>query len=123
MKKVLTYLAAIALLTAGSTFVQAQSGAAGVNGSTVNNSTPTPAAKGTAEGVPPGAGEPGRVMNRSGSRMNQPGVGSSGAHRSRHMNTATKARSNHGRSERGSTSVEDEETMRLNRQQLSGSGT
>ena len=126
MNKSFTYLAAIALLGAGSTFAQAQSGSPGVNGSTINNSTDTPAAKGPAEGVPRGTGDPGPVMNQSGAGMNQSGVGSSsGMHRSRDMNTsATKARSHRGRSSRvgADDAKENDETMRLNRQQLGGSG-
>jgi len=123
MKKGFTYVAAIALLTAGSTFAQAQSAAPGVNSSTINNSTETPAAKGPAEGVPRGTGDPGPVVNQSGAGMNQPGVGSSsGMHRSRDMNTSTrsKARSHHGGG--GNDAKENEETMRLNRQQLGGTG-
>jgi hypothetical protein len=129
MKKGFTYVAAIALLTAGTAFAQAQSGAAGANSSTINNSTPTPAAKGPAEGVPRGAGQPGTMMDQSSSGMNQSGssmgAGSS-MNQSSDMNAATKskARSHHGMSSRssGNDAKENQETMRLNRQQLGGTG-
>jgi hypothetical protein len=125
MKKGFTYVAAIALLTAGTAFAQAQSGAAGANGSTINNSTPTPAAKGPAEGVPRGAGQPGTMMNQSGSSM---GSGSS-MNQSNDMDHSmksmkSKSRMHHGMSSRngGNDAKENQETMRLNRQQLGGTG-
>ncbi len=129
MKKSFTYVAAIALLTAGTAFAQAQSGAAGANGSTINNSTPTPAAKGPAEGVPRGAGQPGTMMNQSGSGMNQSGssMGSgSSMDQASDMDHSKKSKSkmHHGMSSRsgGNDAQENQETMRLNRQQVGGTG-
>jgi hypothetical protein len=137
--KSFTYVAAIALLTAGTAFAQAQSGAAGANGSTINNSTPTPAAKGPAEGVPGGAGAPkGTMMNNSGSgasgSMNSgsssgSSMGSSSMNQSSDMNSSksmksskSKAKSHHVASARtsGNDSRENQETMQLNRQQIAG---
>ena len=101
MMKGFTYVAAIALLTAGTAFAQAQSGAAGANGSTINNSTPTPAAKGPAEGVPRGAGQPGTMMNQSGS---QHGFGQQHEPVERHgslmKSMKSKSRMHHGMSSR-----------------------
>jgi hypothetical protein len=131
-----TYVAAIALLTAGTAFAQAQSGAqsgaAGANGSTINNSTPTPAAKGPAEGVPRGAGQPG-MMDRSGSgssmgsgSMNQSSdMDHSSGKSMKNSSMKSRARSHHVDSARngGNDSKENQETMQLNRQQLAGGGS
>lgn len=130
--KTFAYAAAIALLTAGTAF--AQSGA--TNGSTLNNSTPTPAAKGPVES--PGTSsstqagsmnQPGS-MNRSGS-MNMNSSGSMG--RSSSMNQSSmdrssemsprgssKARTHHVARNSRDDARENQETMQLNRQQLAG---
>lgn len=136
MKKGFTYVAAIALLTAGTAFAQAQSGAAGANGSTINNSTPTPAAKGPAEGAPhTSTGSSGTMMNQSGS-MNRSGSmsmdKSSGSmdqssnmrHSTGKAKSASKAKSHHMASSRssGNDAKENQETMQLNRQQLASGG-
>jgi hypothetical protein len=140
--KSFTYVAAIALLTAGTAFAQAQSGAAGANGSTINNSTPTPAAQGPAEGVPRGAGQPGTMMNQSDSgSMNRSGsmdrsgsgssMGSGSMNQSSDMDRSSgrsmksKGRSHHSDSARngGNDSQENQETMKLNRQQLTAGGS
>ena len=135
--KTFTYVAAIALLTAGTAFAQAQSGSAGANGSTINNSTPTPAAKGAAEGAPHTSTGPGATMNQSGSGMNRSGSmsmdkssgsmdQSSNMHHSRAKasKSASKAKSHHvARNDRSVDARENEETMRLNRQQLASGGS
>jgi len=144
--KTFTYVAAIALLTAGTAFAQAQSqsGAAGMNGSTINNSTPTPAAKGAAEGAPRTSTgtSSGTMMNHSGSGMssstNSSGsmgsssMGSSSMNQSSDINhTSGKAakhasksttRMHHVASARGSgnDAKENRETEQLNRQQVAG---
>lgn len=146
MKNGFTYVAAIALLTAGTAFAQAQSssGAAGVNGSTINNSTPTPAAKGAAEGAPRTSTgtSSGSMMNQSGSmdksgsnasmdsgsmssgsRMDQ----SSDKDRSsskpmKNSSMNSKAKVHHVARARGNgtDAKENQETMQLNRQQIAG---
>jgi hypothetical protein len=132
MKKGFTYVAAIALLTAGTAFAQAQSqsGAAGANGSTINNSTPTPGAQGPAEGAPRGAttGQSG-TMDQSGSgssmgssSMNQSSDMDHSSGKSMKNSSRSKARSHHVAStrSRGNDAKENQETMQLNRQQLAG---
>lgn len=145
MKKGFTYVAAIALLTAGTAFAQAQSSsgaAAGANGSTINNSTPTPAAKGAAEGAPRSStGTPsGTMMNRSGSGSMDKSGGSSSSMgsgssmdqssdmdhaRSKSLKSSSRkshAKMHHVASARtgGNDSQENRETMQLNRQQVAG---
>jgi hypothetical protein len=131
MNKSFMYVAAIALLTAGTAF--AQSAAPGVNGSTINNSTPTPAAQGAAEGAPRtstgAAGQSGSMMNQSGSGSSSMGSGSSMNsdmdHSGRRSKSSSRARMHHVASNHGAgiDSKEDQETMKLNRQQLaSGAG-
>ncbi|HEY1506294.1 MAG TPA: hypothetical protein VGF92_18460 [Stellaceae bacterium] len=134
MKKSFMYVAAIALLTAGTAF--AQSASPGANGSTINNSTPTPAAKGAAEGAPRASDQSGTMMNQSGSMnksgdasnmgssssMNQSSDMNQSAGASKSSSNKSKARVHHVASNRmrGSDSKENQETMQLNRQQLAG---
>jgi hypothetical protein len=140
--KSFTYVAAIALLTAGTAFAQAQSSgaAAGANGSTINNSTPTPAAKGAAEGAPRASSgtSSGTMMNQSGSgSMDKSGSGASMGGSGSSMDQSSdmdhsgsksmKSSSRHSRTHHvasarssGNDAKENQETMQLNRQQVAG---
>ncbi|HWE74441.1 MAG TPA: hypothetical protein VG328_14855 [Stellaceae bacterium] len=132
MKNGFTYVAAIALLTAGTAFAQAQSssGAAGVNGSTINNSTPTPAAKGAAEGAPRTSTgtSSGTMMNqsgsidKSGSSMDQSSDMDRSSKPMKNSSMNSKAKAHHVARARGNASdaKENQETMQLNRQQIAG---
>jgi len=135
MMKTFTYAAAIALLTASAAFAQT-----GTNNSPMmNNSTPTPAARGTAEGTTQSDMKGNNPANSSGG-MNQSGSMSSGSMNqssdmdhanggkpSRHASTHAKSKAHHVASntrshvsDRSADARENQETMQLNRQQVAG---
>jgi hypothetical protein len=135
--KTFTYVAAVALLTAGTAFAQSSN----PNASTLNNSTPTPSARGPVES--PGTSsttQPGTInqsgstnragsanMNSSGSMnnsssMDRSTMDRSDTARSRDMSSRSgaKARIHHVARNGRDDARENEETMQLNRQQLAG---
>ena len=131
--KTFTYVAAIALLAAGTAFAQSSN-----NSSTINNSTPTPSATGPADSAgtmsnqsakPVLGGKQSGSMNQSGSMGMDKSSGSmdqsmdqSSGKAPKH---ASKAKSHHVASARsgGNDSKENQETMQLNRQQAAGSSS
>jgi hypothetical protein len=134
--KSFTYVAAIALLTAGTAFAQSSN-----NASTINNSTPTPSATGPADSAgtnsmksaqPVLGGKQSGSMNMdksgsmgSGTSMNQSSDmdQSSGGKASKRASMKSKA--HHVASARtgGNDSKENQETMQLNRQQVAANGS
>ncbi len=141
--KTLTYAAAIALLAAGTAFAQTNTN----NSSTINNSTPTPAARGAAEGTSGASNQSGAMMNQSGSAtqpgpagrsdrtggMNQPSSmdqsnnmdharGKASTHASNTRSRANRHVAMNGRNSR-IDAKENQETMELNRQQLANAGS
>ena len=130
--KTFTYVAAIALLTAGTAFAQSSP----PNGSTINNSTPTPSARGPAESPGTSSGtragstnqSPSRDQsgsmntNRSGSMNNSSSMNQSSMDRSSDMSSpsAAKARTHHVARNSRDDARENQETMQLNRQQVAG---
>jgi hypothetical protein len=133
--KTFTYVAAVALLTAGTAFAQSSN----PNASTLNNSTPTPSARGPVES--PGTSsttQPSTInqsgsMNRAGSTnmdssgrmdnsrsMNQSSMDRSDTARSSDMRSGAKARTHRVARNGGDDARENQETMQLNRQQLAG---
>jgi hypothetical protein len=127
--KSFTYVAAIALLTAGTAFAQSSN-----NASTINNSTPTPSATGPADSAgtssmqsiqPLAGGKKSDSMNMDkSSSMNQASdMDQSSGKASK--NASTKSKAHHVASARGSgnDSKENQETMQLNRQQVAANGS
>lgn len=132
--KTLTYVAAIALLTAGTAFAQSSGS---VNGSTMNNSTPTPSAIGPADsaGTSSAMPSPQTGTNRS-SNMQQSGSMSMGNSSSMNQSSdmdqssdqssgkpsrsAAMARSHHVARNGSVDARANQETRDLNRQQLAG---
>jgi hypothetical protein len=130
--KTFTYVAAIALLTAGTAFAQSSP----PNGSTINNSTPTPAAKGAVESPgtssstgsrsmnqAPSMNQSGSMnMNRSGSMDNSSRTDRSSMDRSAGMasRSDTHARTHHVARNSGADARENQETRELNLRQLAG---
>jgi hypothetical protein len=124
--KTFTYVAAIALLTAGTAFAQSSN-----NASTINNSTPTPSATGPADSAGTGSMKSAQPIlggKQSGS-MNMDKSGSMG--NSSSMNQSSDMDQSSGKSSKharhvasarsgGNDSKENQETMRLNRQQVAG---
>ena len=129
--KTFTYVAAIALFAAGTAFAQSSP----PNGSTINNSTPTPSAVGPAEGTGTSStnssrmSQPGSInqsgsanMNKSGSTRDTSSMNQSSMDRSSDMAStkAAKAKSHHVARNRGADARENQETQQLNRQQIAG---
>jgi hypothetical protein len=129
--KTFTYVAAIALLTAGTACAQS-SGA--VNGSTMNNSTPTPSATGPADSAGTSSAMPSpRAGTSQSSNMNQSdsmglGKSSSSMNQSSDMDqsdsnvskSASRANTHHLARNGGADARENQETRELNRRQLAG---
>ena len=133
--KTFTYVAAIALLTAGTAFAQSSP----PNGSTINNSTPTPAARGPAEspgtssGTRAGSTNQSPSMDQSGSMNtnssrspnNSSSMNQSSMDRSSDMSSrsSSKARTHHVARNSRDDARENQETMQLNRQQIAGTSS
>ncbi len=123
--KSFTYVAAIALLTAGTAFAQSSN-----NASTINNSTPTPSATGPADSAGTGSmksaqpilgGKQSGSMNmKSGSMDNSSSMDQSSGKSSKHASDKSKARHIASARSGGNDSKENQETMQLNRQQVAG---
>ena len=104
--KIFTYAAAIALLTAGTAFAQSSA----PNGSTMNNSGTSPSTQSDS-------------MDNSNSMNQSSNMDQSNSTASQRASTTTGSRARRVASSRSSTDAkENEETMRLNRQQLASGG-
>jgi hypothetical protein len=126
--KTFTYVAAIALLAAGTAFAQS-----GNNNSTINNSTPTPSATGPADSAGTMSNQSGKPiagpkqsgsMNQSGSMGMDKSSGSMdqsmGQSSGKAPKSASKMKSHHVARSGGNDSKENQETLQLNRQQVAG---
>ena len=124
--KTFTYVAAIALLTAGTAFAQSSA----PNASTINNSTPTPSARGPVESPGTSSTTQSGTINQSGS-MNTERSGSMGSSSS--MDQSSMDRSSSAAPKRSSNATshhiaknsrddarEDQETRQLNLRQVAG---